>query len=325
MNSFTKSLLLLSISSKLFGGAVWIDTDPSVQGGAHEVDDGFALLQAYHSNELKIKGISVVFGNAPLVTGLSIARQIVERLGPKDMAVYAGAAGAGELGTETAASRALAGALQSQKLTILALGPATNVATVLRNHPELARRIERVIAVAGRRPGQHFSTGAAASPFRDFNFELDPAAFQVILDSGVPLVLAPWEIFSEVWLYAADLNKLAESDKSLTWLTGPAADWLAFWKKSFNVDGFNPFDTLAVGYAVRPDLFRCQTLPVNIQSLPDDIVAPGKPPQIKPYLLVSSSIDSKYRTNYCFEAEPQFKVDLMNRLLLSSRPAATRN
>ena len=37
---------------------VWIDTDPSVEPGGHEVDDGFALIQAFHSAELIIRGIS---------------------------------------------------------------------------------------------------------------------------------------------------------------------------------------------------------------------------------------------------------------------------
>ncbi len=264
-------LLLLSLAPMVMAGAsVWIDTDPSVQRGVHEVDDGFALLQAFHSPELRIRGISIVFGNAPLTTALPIGKEIVQRFGPAGMPIYSGAAGAEELGAETDASRAIAKALKSERLTILVLGPATNVATVLRNHPELARRIERIIAVAGRRPGQRFLTGKATRPFRDFNFEMDPQAFQVILDSKVPLVLAPWEISSKVWLTRADLERLLKSNPASAWLTAAASDWLDFWKKSFDVDGFNPFDTLAVGYAIEPKAFRCESLPAKIETLADD-------------------------------------------------------
>ena len=294
-----------------FGASVWIDTDPSVQRGGHEVDDGFALVQAFHSPELHIRGIGVVFGNAPLAAALPIGREIARRFGPQGMPVYEGAAGAQQLGVETEASRALAAALQAEKLTILALGPATNIATVLRNHPELASRMERIIAVAGRRPNQHFITGKAAKPFRDFNFEMDPEAFQVILDSGVPLVLAPWEVSSKVWLTAADLEEISASNPALEWLAKPASDWLAFWKKSFGVDGFNPFDTLAVGYAVSPDLFRCESLPAKIVTLADDIVADRS----KPYLLAAKEIDSQRTVQYCFEAASRFKQDLMARLV----------
>jgi hypothetical protein len=97
-------------------------------------------------------------------------------------------------------------------LTILALGPVTNIATVLRKHPDLGARITRVIAVAGRRPGQRFTTGTSnPNGHRDFNFELDPEGFQVLLDSKVEIVLAPFEISSKIWLTAEDLDRLAAS------------------------------------------------------------------------------------------------------------------
>jgi len=305
-----KLLLLPLLPAMLVGASVWIDTDPSVQRGVHEVDDGFALLQAFHSPELRIRGISIVFGNAPLAAALPIGKEIVQRFGPAGISIYSGAAGADELGTETDASRAIAAALKSERLTILALGPATNVATVLRNHPELARRIDRIVAVAGRRPGQHFLTGKATRPFRDFNFEMDPQAFQVILDSKVPLVLAPWEISSKVWLTREDLERLLKSNPAFEWLTTAASDWLEFWKKSFDVDGFNPFDTLAVGYAIKPKAFRCESLPAKIETLVDDTdSARGKP-----YLLAAKDIDSSFHVDYCYDAPAGFKQDLMSRL-----------
>jgi inosine-uridine nucleoside N-ribohydrolase len=291
--------------------AVWIDTDPSVAIGGHEVDDGFALIQAFHSKEIAIRGVSVVFGNAPLHAAVPIAKTLLGMLAP-GMTAYAGAAGASQLGEPTAASRALTAALRNEKLTILAIGPLTNVATVLRVHPELAPQIVRIVAVAGRRPNQHFIVGPAGTrSLRDFNFEMDPDAFQVILDSKVSLVLAPWEISSKVWLTASDLSKLTGRSAALDWLYEPASDWLALWHKNFGADGFNPFDTLAIAAAVTPTLISCEMLPVRIESSPDD-TAPG---EFKPYLLVSKSFDSKYSAQYCYEAKPEFKADLMRRLL----------
>ena len=55
---------------------VWVDTDPAIGEPERDVDDGFALVQAFRSPEIQIRGISVVFGNAPLDQGLSIARRI---------------------------------------------------------------------------------------------------------------------------------------------------------------------------------------------------------------------------------------------------------
>jgi len=307
-----RTLLLFLICATVAFAAtpVWIDTDPSVARGGHEVDDGFALVQAFHSTALDIRGVSAVFGNAPLSEGFGIAQHLVKDFGPAAFPVFSGAASASELGIETAASRAMAAALGKEKLTILMLGPATNVATVLKNHPELGKQIVRIIAVAGRRPNQRFSTAPSVKPFRDFNFELDAEGFQVLLGAGVPLVLAPWEISSKVWIRDADLKLLRASNMSLGWIIDAAEDWLAFWKKNLAADGFNPFDTLAVGYAISSEGFGCERLPVTIEMHPDDTVAPQDATQ-KRYLIADKSAVSKNTALYCSEPPPLFAKSLL--------------
>lgn len=299
--------------------AVWIDTDPSIAPGGKEVDDGFALIQAFHSPELEICGVSVVFGNAPFDVAWPIGQEIVRKYGPPGLPVFAGAARAEQLGEETDASRALVEALRKEKLTILALGPVTNVATVLKNHPELSERIEAIVAVAGRRPNQRFVAGTKKHrPFRDFNFELDPAGFQVLLDTKAPMVLAPWEISSKVWLKEADLELLASGNAATQWLVKPATDWLRMWQEKFGADGFNPFDTLAVAYLTSPHLITWEELPVEIRMLPDDAAHEKQPDggaKEKPYLLAAKEIASKRVVRYCFNAALGFKNDLMARLL----------
>ena len=60
---------------------VWIDTDPSIGVPLHEADDGFALVQAFHSPELRIRGISTTYGNAGLGTTDRIAREMARWFG----------------------------------------------------------------------------------------------------------------------------------------------------------------------------------------------------------------------------------------------------
>ena len=303
---------------------VWIDTDPAIGEPERDVDDGLALVQAFHSPELDIRGVSVVFGNAPLARGLPIARRLVAEFGPPRLRVFSGAATAGDLSRETEASRALAAALRAGPLTILALGPATNVATVLSKHPELVPRVTRVIAVAGRRPGQRFTTGTTnQAGHRDFNFELDPRAFQILLDAKVELVLAPFEISSTIWLRGDDLDRLASGRSSAArGLAAPAREWLSLWTRLFGVDGFNPFDTLAVGYAISPDGFLCEALGARIETLPDDVTEPGVQGvkvDRKPYLLASNTFTgAAARVTYCATAPPTFKQDLLARLTQSA-------
>jgi inosine-uridine nucleoside N-ribohydrolase len=306
---------------------VWIDTDPAIGEIERDVDDGVALVQAFHSPELDIRGVSVVFGNAALDRGLPIARHLVSEFGPPGMRVFAGAATADDVARETDASRALAAALRAGPLTILALGPATNVATVLAKHPELASRVTRVIAVAGRRPGQRFTTGSAnTAGHRDFNFELDPRAFQVLLDAKVELVLAPFELSAKVWIRSDDLDRLAASaSPAARALVAPARAWLALWGRLFGVDGFNPFDTLAVAYAISPAGFACETLPARIDTLADDVTeagVQGVKVDRKPYLLASRDLPgARSRVTYCSTAPASFKQDLLARLTGSAGAA----
>ena len=151
-------------------------------------------------------------------------------------------------------------------------------------------------------------------PLRDFNFENDSAAMQIILDSKVSLVLAPFEMSSKVWITAADVDALKGLSPVLDWLAGPAVDWLGVWKRSFGVDGFNPFETLAVAVVTSPRLVSCEMIPVHIEELPDDTSVTGDQ-NSKPYLLVSAKIQSAHFASYCYEAKPEFKTDLMRRLL----------
>jgi len=294
---------------------IWIDTDPSVMPGGHEVDDGLALIQAFHSSEVFVRGVSVVFGNAELREAVPIAEKIMEQFGPKNLHPYPGAARAEQLGVETPASRALASALQKEALTILALGPVTNIATVLRQHPELESRIIRIVAVAGRRPEQHFMTGATGSkPFKDLNFELDPKAFQVLLDSMIPITLAPWELSSQIWINASDLQQLMSHSSDLEWLYRAAVDWLNLWKERFGVSGFNPFDTLAVGIVTSRRFMTCELLPVGIRILPSDTAEAASADTTKPYLLVSRNFEGPRFVEYCFQVKSEFKDDLLSRL-----------
>ena len=296
---------------------VWIDTDTSVAPGGHELDDGLALVQAFNSPELDVRGVSAVFGNAPLADTYPIAQEVVRRFGSAGLEVHEGAAASDQLGEETPATRAMAEALRRERLTLMAIGPVTNVATLLMNHAELTSQIEEVIAVAGRRPGQRFTVGdrAGARVLRDLNFELDADGFQVLLDADVPIVLAPFEISSKVLFTRDDAARFSSGPDTLQWFVQPVNDWLDLWERQFGVAGFHPFDTLAVAYLTSSEWVRCETLPVEIRNLPDDTWSGDGEAPLKPYLLVSSDVDSARDVRYCYDVAPEFRPDLVDRLI----------
>ena len=292
---------------------VWLDVDPALGLEGGEVDDGLFLLQSFHSPELSIAGVSVVFGNTSLENAVPIAEALVARFGPAGLQVHPGAASAEQLGVPTAATAAMADALAESPLTLLAVGPVTNAATLVLEHPELHQQIERIVVVAGRREGQSFRAGTRdVAPFRDFNFELDPQAMQVLLDTEIPLVMAPWEVSSHVWIRGADLVDLAARSEAGAWAAGAVQSWVERWARDLGTDGFTPFDTLAAGYVTHPHLIEGFEGRAWIwEDLDDTQPETGV---TKPYLYVDPNDDGGRRVTYLFQPHPDFQPLLLDRI-----------
>jgi inosine-uridine nucleoside N-ribohydrolase len=289
---------------------IWIDTDPAIGVPGCDVDDGLALIQAFHSPELEVHGVSAVFGNAPLDKAFPLAQEACRKFGPAGLEARSGAASADDLGKPSDAVIAMAEALTQRRLAVLALGPMTNVASLLQLHPQLAKQIDSIVMVAARRPGLEFySTKTQKNPFPDFNFECDPEAMQIVLDSAVPLVFAPWEVSSHVWMTENDLDALAATGSSGEYIARLSRGWLEVWTEQLGAPGFNPFDTLAVAWLTHPELMECFTGPTWIE--------PAASADAKPQLLVGKESDrdpTRPETVYCHRPKPGFKPMLMERL-----------
>lgn len=284
---------------------VWIDTDPAVIGGNGEVDDAFALVQALRSPELEIVGISAVFGNTGIDHTYAMAREIVERAGRSDIPVYRGCGVAGGR-TPNAATQALSAALAKGPLTILALGPLTTIAAALGQPDAVHANVREIIFVGGRREGLQFrATPTQIIPFRDMNFECDPGAAAELLALGLPITLAGWEVCANMWLTPADLDQLRdEGDDCAQWLAESARGWLAHWQRNLDTAGFTPFDTLAVGWLLMPELFETHSWRGEVRLNEEP-----------PLFVVDPAFDGPEVTYLRAVNNDAFRDDLMARLL----------
>ncbi len=292
---------------------IWIDTDPACgQGATNDVDDCWALMMALRSPELNIRGISTTFGNTKGETALQVARQAIEHLGgAAQTPIYEGSHAQGSPDWKlTQGSVAIASILHREKLTIIAQGPLTNIATVIVNYPDLVKNIDRIIIVAGKRPGNLFHPGQQWwFHFRDFNIRKDTPAAKIVLDSGIPLILTPFELATKVTIMRSDLDKLASGDEAAQWLRQVSQPWMSFWEDNLHKQGFYPFDALAVGYVTMPDLFNCEILPARI----------GFSLFLKPFglghdLEVAQAINGQ-QVYYCSDVDRWFKDRLIERLI----------
>ncbi|MET0741982.1 MAG: nucleoside hydrolase, partial [Microvirga sp.] len=191
-----------------------IDTDPGI-------DDAIAILFALASPEFAIAGITTVGGNIGLASTTRNAGRLLALSGRRDIAVVPGAAspllrpapsplamhGDDGLGgiplpepsapPQAGSAAAWLGALLQDNpagtIQILALGPLTNVALLLRDHPAAAARIGRIIAMGGtvREPGN-------AGPHSEFNFASDPEAAAMVVGAGLPLTIVPLDVTRRV-------------------------------------------------------------------------------------------------------------------------------
>lgn len=294
--------LMLAASPALARTAVWIDTDAACGSGPlNDVDDCWALAMALASNRLAVRGVSTVFGNADLTTTDRTTRRIVRLFGgsvPPQVFVGAGQANGG---LSSPAVAALQRALMKERLTVIALGPLTNISALLKARPDLASRIVRLIAVMGRRPDQIFQL--SANPLihlHDMNLRKDAAAVQRVLAAGVRITLVPFEVATKVTLGAPELDRLGRGAAAAASLANDSRAWLAMWKR-FGMKGFHPFDSLAVGYAIAPELFRCARMPARL------VRARLFAPSYASGLFVSRAYRTPTIVTYCHDVATGFK------------------
>jgi len=184
-----------------------IDTDPGV-------DDAHAIMMAFAHPEAQIEAITTVAGNVSLERTTANACTILDVLG-RDVPVYAGcdrplvartpdashvhgADGLGDSGyppserqvaDEHAVNALVRLASEAPgELTLVAIGPLTNLALATRLDPTLPEKYKRLVAMGGSIRGMGNITPAA-----EFNAYADPEAAAIVFDAWPGLTLISWE------------------------------------------------------------------------------------------------------------------------------------
>src|SRR5579863_9716768 len=213
---------------------VIIDTDPGV-------DDAMAIFLALRSPELKVEAVTAVSGNVPLAFTLPNALRLVEIAGHPEVPVAGGAAfplvrrlvtaayvhGNNGLGgvefpeakikavpeTATELIRRIVRANPGE-ITIAAVGPLTNIATVLKSDPGIAKLIKSFALMGGS------LSGGNITPAAEFNFYVDPEAARVVFDSGVPILMVGLDVTHKVLLRESHVRTLEAAQNPVAQAAG---------------------------------------------------------------------------------------------------------
>jgi inosine-uridine nucleoside N-ribohydrolase len=244
--------------------------------GVCDVDDGFAVAMAHYAKRFDVRGVVVTFGNTYLDPEIVAAHRLLRELMKVRIPVVAGAAvplsdPPTEWTTTPAPAlaepcvnegvRFLVEELEKGPLTVLALGPLTDVACLVTHFPELSKRnLRNVIAIMGRKPKESFAIGAKTG-LTDFNLRRDSRAAKLLLQrSPIPVTLIGFSTTSKGLISSRDVQKRFASDPSALsrFFLQAARRWIAQWKAyGFAEDGFHPWDQNAVYYAMKPQAYAC--------------------------------------------------------------------
>ena len=295
---------------------VWFDTDLMIgmpDKTAREVDDGITLIMALKQPQIEIVGISSI-------TYVDYSFDIIQKLVKwhykgDAIPVYKGSPKADDLGVENDATRALYLALKKEKLIILALGPMTNIATLIQNHPDIIPQIEKISICAARTPGLSFNPGNGKLNVFDYNYELDNASMDVLLNSSIPLVFAGYEPSSYTHIGNIDLASLDQNEEADKWLFNIVQPWMEKNEKYFGVRGFIPFDCSTLGVITHPEYFTYyKDIPIKVNYKKNDALEVQPKVPFKNFLEVSYKYKTKKKVDYAIRALQGFEEKILETL-----------
>ena len=258
-----------------------IDTDPGV-------DDTMAILLTLNSPELVIEGLTTVFGNVGVDLTTINALRILEAAKRDDIPVVSGAGkpllrsyrgkGASAHGSDgfgetnlplpnihPANSRAAEFIISEVtkamgEITLLALGPLTNLALAVSLEPSIAKNVRDVIIMGG----VVFPPGNS-SPVAESNIYNDPEAAKIVFNAGWPLTMVGLDVTRKVIMtskYLAQFEKIDNPYASLISKIIPF--YLNYYQQSQDIKGIFVHDSSAIAYALHPEWFKTQRVYVDI-------------------------------------------------------------
>jgi purine nucleosidase len=261
-----------------------LDTDPGLGAPGADIDDGLAIALALRSPELVLEALTIVVGNVDVRVGHANALALLERLdaGHVRVAVGAGRPLVEDLAPLRAlfdrhlpeaqrpaqrppdppgsgdAARLLVELVMASpgEITIVAIGPLTNVATAIALEPGFAAAVGELVMMAGAATtyAQNITTVA------DFNAYADPEALQIVLDSGAPIRMVGLDQTSRVMLDRGDAERMrADGDPFGVWAADCTDAWIDFLGTAFperpeHADACFLHDPLTVAAVIDPSL-----------------------------------------------------------------------
>lgn len=262
---------------------ILIDTDPGV-------DDAMAILFAFNSPQVVVEGLTTVFGNGGTETTTANALRLVEMAGRPDVPVARGAEapllrpftgegwrvhgrnGLGEVELpppqgepdDRRAAQFIVDAVMASpgEITLVPLGPLTNVALAVSLEPRIAQQVREVVLMGGAANAR-----GNASSVAEANIRNDPEAAHIVFEAPWKVTMVGLDVTRQVVMTPDYIADLAASGAPHTdFIAQITRHYTDFYRTYVGLDGFHVHDSSAVAYVVDPTLFETETVPLTVET-----------------------------------------------------------
>lgn len=252
-----------------------IDTDPGI-------DDAVALAIALYSEQLDVRLITTVAGNVSLDKVTYNALRLLKFFN-KDVPLARGAdrplikeaIDASDIHGSTGmdgydfeepdanvvldehAVNAMRRVIMSgdEPITIVPIGPLTNIALLLTMYPEVKRNIAEIVLMGGS------TTRGNAGVMAEFNIFADPEAAKIVFQSGVPIVMAGLDVGLKALVYPEDSAQLKDMNKTGNMIYQLFQKYRGGSMKT----GLKMYDSCAIAYLLQPEMFQVAETFVDVE------------------------------------------------------------
>jgi inosine-uridine nucleoside N-ribohydrolase len=238
-------------------------------------DDAIALLLALASPELELLGVTTVAGNQTLEKTTANALRVLEFVGRGDVPVAAGADRPlarelfiaayvhGESGLDGPALPPPQGAPIEQHavdflaerilgstrpVTLVPVGPLTNVALLLSRYPEAAENVERIVLMGGA------VAEGNVTPAAEFNIYVDPEAAWRVFHSGLPVTMIGLDVTHQALMTDAHAERLRAAGETGRLVAELYDFFTGYHRETYGAEGAPIHDAVAVAQVLRPGI-----------------------------------------------------------------------
>ncbi len=260
-----------------------IDTDPGV-------DDAMAIFFALRSPELEVIGLTTIFGNVHTDLATTNALRLLEIVGRADILVARGADhplarpfggpvpfvhgddGQGNVNlppplgvpcAQPAASFIVEQVMAAPgEITLVPIGPLTNIALALRLEPRIATAVREVVLMGGNAlaPGN-------ATPAAEANIHNDPEAADVVLGASWSVTMVGLDVTHRINMRADHLDRYAAADDPVArHIARIVPHYRRYFESSYGIQGIYVHDSSAIAYLLDPTLFRTERWPLRVET-----------------------------------------------------------